>query len=267
MDVYAHGVQIEELSTALQPMIQVAAPVTVIGTANSGPVNEPTLITSYSNFVETFLANMGGSTAYDDFTLHEAAYVCFRLFNVSPLICINVLNPASHFKSSSQDLSGLTEPKTIKSRIIPGTLVVTSGSVTLEEGTDYTFADSVLTIKNQSKVTDDTVHLAYHLTDVSKVTTDNVIGAVHSSTGKKTGLAVLEDVYPKLGLVPGVVIAPHYSEDPEVALAMAARVADIDGCFRTVAVADLPAAAAALTNIKENPVDDLAVVGRAIGRV
>ena len=264
-DVYKHGIYISETATALQPVSQVANPVVAVGTAIQGPINEPTLITGFSDFVQTF----GYKGNYTHFTLEEVAYVVFQLYNVSPVIMINALDPTVHSKNGDKVLTGMTSDQTIKTWIVPGTLVATSGTNTLVEGTDFTFIDGVFHMKRQTNVVDDTVNLTYKIIDGERVTNANIIGGVNSSTGKETGLAAIENVYPRLGLVPGMIICPKFSAVPEVALAMAAKASDINGCFKSLALCDITTEAPTLAvsaDIKESPIVDLATGDIAIAR-
>ena len=56
--------------------------------------------------------------------------------------------------------------------------------------------------------------------DPSKVTAADIVGGVDSSTGKETGLEVVRQVYPKLSMTPGILLAPRFSKDATVAAAL-----------------------------------------------
>lgn len=241
-DVYRHGVYITESATALTPMTQVASPVVVVGTAMKGKVNEPVLIQSFADFANAF----GYADDFDSYTLEEAAYCFFNLYNVRPLVCINILNPTRHQKSVTKTLSGTSNPLEIEGAILIDTVVITSGAdetlKTLVKGTDYSLKQSglttTITILRQTNITDDTIKATYAEVDASKVTKADIIGGVDAD-GKETGLHVLENVYPKLGLIPSTLIVPKYSADPEVALAMAASCRSINGVFKALALCDI----------------------------
>ncbi len=51
-------------------------------------------------------------------------------------------------------------------------------------------------------------------------TKTDVVGGVNSSTSEETGLEIIRQVYPKFGLVPGLIIAPGWSQDATVAAAL-----------------------------------------------
>lgn len=65
--------------------------------------------------------------------------------------------------------------------------------------------------------------------DINKVTEDDIIA----------GLAKVSEVYPRFGLIPGPIIAPKWSMDSNIIAAMKAACTDINGCFKTTAIADV----------------------------
>lgn len=75
--------------------------------------------------------------------------------------------------------------------------------------------------------------------DVSTVTAQDIIGGVDSS-GKRTGLSLVDKVFPLFRKVPGQILAPGFSAEPAVAIAVGAACENISGHFRAVGVADLP---------------------------
>lgn len=237
-NVYAHGIQIVESPTALVPMTQISAPPVAIGTAFKGPVNEPTLITSFAEFVETF----GWMNSWSTFQLEEVAYCFFTLYNLTPVIFINIGDATRHTKTTTKELSGTAQPFTLTGALIPSTLTATSGTKTLTKDRDYKVAQdgltTTLTVLTQANITEDTLTLTYSEWDSSKVTAADAIGGVDSD-GKETGLQVVERVYPRLGLIPGAIIIPKWSRVAEVALAMAAKAKDINGVFKAIAICDL----------------------------
>ena len=79
---------------------------------------------------------------------------------------------------------------------------------------------------------------------MTKVTTADIIGGTDSTTLKKKGIEAIGDVYPKLGVLPGVLIAPKYSIDSEVAAVMKSKVTNVNDCFNCIAIADINTATA-----------------------
>lgn len=58
-------------------------------------------------------------------------------------------------------------------------------------------------------------------------------------TGKETGFEVLRQVYPMYGLVPGFLMAPGWTENPNVGAALQGKCEDISGAFRSMCLLDL----------------------------
>lgn len=77
--------------------------------------------------------------------------------------------------------------------------------------------------------------------DVSTVTEEDIIGGVHSTTGKRTGLALVDEVFPRFRLVPGQILAPGFSASPEVGVALGGICRNISGHFRATGIIDMPA--------------------------
>lgn len=252
---YKHGVYVTEVPTTILPLTAVTSPVVAFGTApihlatSPAAANTPVLCTSFADFVNQF----GWSEDFDSYTLCEAAQVCLQLFRAAPVVFVNVLDLAKHSKQGTKKLEGVSTPATVDAPIILSTLTVTSGTgatvVTLVKDTDYTAeydtdGKVVLTIISQSKVVDDKVSLSYKEIDATAVTASDVIGGVDITTGKNTGMELVEEVYPRTGLIPGVLIAPKWSTQSTVAAVLKAKSQDINGVFKAMAVADVPTDAA-----------------------
>ena len=77
--------------------------------------------------------------------------------------------------------------------------------------------------------------------DVSTVTGADIIGGVDAASGKRKGLELIDEVFPRFGLIPGQIIAPGFSDNPAVALIIGAKCAAICGHFNCIGIADIPA--------------------------
>jgi phage tail sheath protein FI len=75
--------------------------------------------------------------------------------------------------------------------------------------------------------------------DVGKVTGTDIIGGVAANL-KRTGLALVEEVFPRFRLTPGQILAPKYSGTPAVALAIKDACTNICGHFKAVGIIDVP---------------------------
>lgn len=242
---FKHGIFYNELATSIVPTLTVSTPTVVVGTcplhlaSDPAPVNTPVLCTTYSDYVRQF----GWSGDVETFTCEEAAQVHFQLYNIKPLVVINVLDPATHCKAGTKTVTGLSNAVKVNCAAILSTLTVKSGETTLVKDTDYTAAYEdgvlVLTVKNRNKLTGDSATLSYNEIDAGKVTAADIIGGADATTGKNKGIECIADVYPKYGVLPGSLIAPKYSTDSEVAAVMKAKVTSINGCFNTTALCDI----------------------------
>lgn len=76
--------------------------------------------------------------------------------------------------------------------------------------------------------------------DPSQVSAADIIGGVDAKTGKKTGLELIAEMFPRFRIVPGSILAPRFSEDSAVAVSMSAKATGINGLFRALALADVP---------------------------
>lgn len=235
-----HGISIQELSTALTPPVEVEAPIVCVGSAaihlasKPARANEPILITSMTDYVEQF----GWSGDFNSYTNEEAASAAFSLFNVAPVVFINVLDETKS-TNGTKTLSGLSNPVEIDEPILLNTIKITSGSgssavtLTADEYTaQYDGSTCVITITDDDRIVDDSAVMTYKKITPSAVTTNDIISALEK----------VEDVYPKLGMIPGGLIAPKYSSTPAVAQVMANKAKNINECFNSLAFADIDAA-------------------------
>ena len=88
--------------------------------------------------------------------------------------------------------------------------------------------------------------------DPSAVDKYDIIGAYDVSTGAESGMEVIRQIFPKLGMVPGILIAPGWSQEPEVGIALAAKAANINGVYKAMAFLDLDTEKATkYTDVKE----------------
>ena len=105
--------------------------------------------------------------------------------------------------------------------------------------------------------------------DVSKVTADDIIGGIEPDTGAPTGLELIDDTFPRFGLVPSIVVCPKFCEEDSVAIVMAAKCDGVNGLFQAICLVDIPSdgpnAVTRYTNVpgykeKHNLTDKLMIV-------
>ena len=250
---FKHGVYVSEKATAVTPPVQTTAGLPVVfGTApihlasDPAKANRPVLCYTYAEAVQQF----GYSDDWSSYTLCEVMYSQFSLYGYAPIVFVNVLDPSTHKKSTSKKSVTVSQSKvTLDAPVLLSTLKVykTEAAEASVLGTDYEAAyndDDQLVIS----ILDDgalkgvaTVLLDYDELDPSAVKSTDIIGGVDSSTGALKGLECISQVYPLTRLVPGILLAPGWTEDPEVAAVMAAKADNINGLFRAIALVDLPA--------------------------
>lgn len=253
---YKHGVYVSEVPTSIIPPVRTTAGLPfVVGTApinlaDVTNVNKPVLCYTYQEAVETF----GYSDDWANYTLCEFIYSHFALFNVSPVVLVNVLDPATHKTSKTDEsytFSATVQAVKLQNKgVLLNTVVVKSTATEPETyvlGTDYAIGFdedgyAVITRLSGGGIGEASgIKVTYDYLDPSLVEADDIIGGVDVVTGNYEGLELLDKVFPMFGLVPGMVLAPGWSHDPEVAAVMTAKASNINAHFKCIALTDVPA--------------------------
>ena len=252
---YKHGVYVREQATKLiAPVLGTAGLQVVVGTAPvnmlpdpAAACNTPLLVQSYAEAVGA----VGYSSDFEAYTLCESISVNFQVVGTGPMVFINVLDPAKH----SADIEE-TELEVVEgvahleaTGAIPGTLKVLDGETELKKDEDYTTLfneDGTLSIALIGSAAA-TLKVSGKRLDPSLVTPDDIIGGVDVNTGKETGLEVIRQIYPKLAMTPGILLAPRFSANPNVSAALQAKTKDINGVFKAVTVIDIDSTAEGAT--------------------
>lgn len=245
---YYHGIKTSEQATAIKPAVNTEGCLPVIvGVApihlatDPAEPNTPELCYTYAEAVAAF----GYKPDFGKYGIAEAIYTFFSLYGVSPVIFINVLDKTKHKTAvSSEQVTVTDHAAVIKSDVVMDTLVVKSSENKLNADTDYTAAyddegNLVITlVSGSSHYSDETLTVSYDKIDPSKVTKEDVIGGIDLETGKEKGMEVINTIFTKLGVVPGMIGAPGYSDNAEVAAVMASKAASVSGLFKAVAIID-----------------------------
>lgn len=248
---YKHGISILENNTPIVPPKQGSSGVQVIiGTApinlvENKSVNEPLLVFSYSEAI----AKLGYSNSFDKFTLCQSIDASFKVFNVAPIILINVLDPAKHKTIVSAKTVVISNKLAIEEieGILLDTLVVKNeaGSTTYIKDTDYSLRFNEFGFLEIEAIADGAAEIETEFTinyshlDVSKVTNLDVIGAYDQATNSYSGIEIVSQVYPRLSIIPGQILAPGFSHIKEIARALELKSRNINGCFNAVSLLDL----------------------------
>lgn len=249
---YRHGVYTSEVPTSIIPAVNTNAGLPVIfGTAplhlatDPAEANKPILCYSYKEAVE----QLGYSGDWDKYTLCEAIYSQFALYNRAPVVFVNVLDPKKHKKAvENKEVQITKKTGAVKAAVVLSTLVVkasASGSA-LTKGSDYEAAynddeELVITVLDGgTAVAAKSLFLTYDEIDPSAVEAEDIIGGVDVNTGEYKGLETLNSVFPRFNLVPGLVLAPGWSQNPSIASIMVAKAGNINSHFKAMVLTDVP---------------------------
>ena len=206
-------------------------------------MNTPLLVYNYKEAV----AAVGYHDNFAAYTLCESISAAFSVVGTGPLVLINVLDPAKHTadiaETTVQVNSGVAVLDAVG--VLLDKLTVKSGSTALTRDTDYTASfnnDGTLNIVplaggKAASVT--TLTVTGKKLDPSKVKAADIVGGVDAATGKETGLEVVRQIYPKLSMTPGILLAPRFSMDATVAAALQAKAKEINGVFKAVCIVDI----------------------------
>jgi len=250
---YEHGISIQENATSVTPPAQNLGGVqVVVGIAPVHLAEKPfgaTNIPILANTLADAERTLGYSEDFDSFTICESIFASFKFATVGPVVFINVLDPTIH-KTAVTDGS-LSFQKGIAVIDDEGVLLDTvtlksnDGTTTYEKDVDYTisFNDAnkpVITALSSGKIGNATAGKAsYDKVDPSKVTKADIIGGYDSASGKYKGLELVREVFPRLGVVPGLLLAPGFSQYPDVYSVLVAKSKKINDSFSADVAADI----------------------------
>jgi phage tail sheath protein FI len=243
---YLHGVRVQENPTSVASPVSNESGVPVIfGTAPINMAAEPDNATNKLFLCKTFAeakAAVGYSEDYEKYTLCQAMDAFFKAFGVGPIVLCNVLNPATH-KAAYTETLAVTNGQAVSQTegVLLSGLTAKADTTDLVLNTDYTveFNESgylVLTIIKEGVAS---VSLTGNKLDASTVTAEDIIGSYDVSTGEETGTELVRKVYPQFGVAPGLLLAPGWSQNPSVGLALAEKCKDINGMFKCECVVDI----------------------------
>jgi len=253
---FSHGVTASEKQFA--PLAARPNRFTTVIAVGTAPVNMSTLAVPPVNTPirvntrDEAVAKFGYSEDWESFTLCEVIESHFTNYKQSPLILINVMDPAVHVESVASSVVGIVKGRATlpDDGIIMGTLTVKSadGTTTYVKGTDYTASYDVtgkvlIISRNGGSIptSANSISVSYDKLDASVVDATSIIGGADPMTGVRTGIELVEEVYPRFQLVPDVLIAPGFSDQRAVASAMVSKGQKVNGVFETIAITDLDA--------------------------
>lgn len=263
---YQHGVRVLEQPTGVvAPILGTAGLQVVFGTAPINLAKNPTAVTnkpviaySWAEAVE----QLGYSDDWESYTLCQSMYASFKLFGVAPVIFVNVLDPSTHKTAVSTPaavaISSMQGIIKASGDPVPGILLssvkvkaAADSPTELVLGTDYdlAFDDNgytvITTLVGGSVASATSVYVTYTKLNPSDVDAADIVGSVSGNT--ETGLEVLRQIYPKFGMTPGLILAPGWSQDADVGVALAAKCEEINGYFRCEGFVDIDSSVSGCT--------------------
>ena len=255
MSIYKHGISTKRKATPLTTPITSDANVTVvIGTAPVNmcadpysAVNVPMVAYTKAEAVQ----KMGWSEDFKNYTICQSMYAAFNVFAVAPLIMINVLDPnnenhVSAVVATAYDVANKKALVDVEGILLDTIEVIgADGGVSLAEDTDYvaSFADDGTVIIGftdaGAEKAGSSVKIAYTKLNPEGVTYTDIIGGYNVSERQKKGMEVIGEIFPKLGIVPGTLIAPGFSHIPAVNTALTAKANLIYSLFSCKVISDI----------------------------
>ena len=192
---------------------------------------------------------VGYNDDFEAYTLCECISAAFSVVGVAPMVLINVLDPAKHKADISEKTMQVNDGVAVLDEVgvlLEG-LTIKADATPLEAGKDYTTTwnnDGTLNIvllKGGAGEKATTLTATGSKIDPSKVKAADIVGGVDISSGKETGLELIRQIYPTLGMVPGLILAPGWSHTPTVAAALQAKTENINGNFNCSCLLDISA--------------------------
>ena len=235
-----HGVYVSERETSVTaPVVAASGIPFVVGIApvhtadDPATANVPVLCTSWDEYV----SHLGYAEDWETYTLCEAAYSHFVLYGMQPAIFLNLYDPTTMKTTKEADDYPVVDHKVnLGSKAINNaTLVVKNAESDITKDTDFTvyFSNGEMIIELLSSGS------AYGAASLN-ITYDEVNTSSISNSVVAMAMEKVELCMTLLGMVPDMLLAPGFSDKSEVAAAMAAKAANINGLFRAKALVDIP---------------------------
>lgn len=240
---YFHGVKSRQVDTSISTPVTAGSGIAfIVGTAPiqmvDGQANEPIMCLNYGEAVK----GLGYSDDWDKYTLCEAMYSQFVLYQVSPVIFVNVLDPYKHKKKIEPSKFQIKDKKVLLPlETISRTVKVTGYEKITDYELMYDEKNLILEIAEDGDIPEDTGELTieYEAVDPTLVDENDIIGGFDIVSSKYKGLELIDKVFPKYGIVPDLILAPKYSKKSIVAAVMATKCENINGIFEAKALIDL----------------------------
>lgn len=251
MGDYKHGIETSRSAEVEQEVQKASIAQAVVGTAPvnllddpMSAVNKPIIVTKKSDAIE----KIGVCNDYEHYTLMQSYLASVVKYGVAPVVMINVLDPTNdrHVTAVAGEEFTLTNRSTkIEEKgILLGTLIVTSEQKEGKNGKDYVasfdsdgYVDIAIAkdgiFSELPKVT-----IAYTKLNPEGVTAEDIIGGTDENN-VRTGIDLLDEVYPTINKIPAYIGAPKFSENPAVAAVLDAKAELVGDELNATAVIDI----------------------------
>ena len=248
MPNYYHGVSTRQVDTSLSTPVTAdcgvafvvgAAPVHTVG----GPINEPVMVQNYAEAVSA----MGYSDDWEKYPICEAIYSQFKLYGVSPVVFVNVLDPTKHKKAVEEKNYPINDGKVLLPlEAIKNSVQVTSYTAGKDYDLFYEGENLILEVLEGGTIPETTGELTitFDAVNPAAITENEIIGGFDTNTKKSSGLELYDSIFPKYGIVADLVLCPGWSHKSTVAAVMVAKAASINGVFEGKALIDVDTAEA-----------------------
>lgn len=263
MKEYKHGIGTTRDAAIETSTVQAAAAQAVVGVAPINllddpekAVNTPVLVTSRASMQQ----QLGTCTNYRDYTLMQTCLASLQKVGVAPVVMINVLDPnnINHVTAVASVEYPLTRGSVTlpEEGILLKSLVVSHNGDTVEKDKDYMAsfdADGYVNIAVSNTgvlASVDKITVAYTKLNPAGVEASDIIGG-RTADGKKTGITLFDEIYSRFQIIPAILSAPGFSQDPAVAAALEAKAELVGDLTGAVAVIDVESKeATALEKVK-----------------
>lgn len=240
---YYHGAKSRQKDTSISTPVTANSGIAfVVGTAPvhmvDGEANEPIMCMSYGEAVQ----NLGYSDDWGKYTICEAIYSQFILYEVAPVVFVNVLDPTKHKKTVEGTKYQVTDNKVLLPfEALEKTVQVTGFEVGVDYELLYNEKNLILEIVEDGGIPANTGELTigFEAVDPSLITADDIIGGFDITTKKYKGLELIDKVFPKYGIITDLILAPKWSTESIVAAVMATKAENINGIFEGKALIDI----------------------------
>ena len=131
------------------------------------------------------------------------------------MVLINVLDPEEHITEGTQEATLVRGKAEVKQTgILPDSVIVTSedGSTTYKLNEDYLISFNQSGTMNITAISEaipnnSKIKVTYNALDPTQITASDIIGGIDINTGKKLGLELVNEIFPRFRLVPGLILA------------------------------------------------------------